>query len=173
MRFARGARAAREAESEKELEARLAMVAIQLNMIEDAKSLYRECGRYDLLCKLLMCCGDFDEAIDVAEKFQRINLKNLHFNIAKHYESIGQVDDAIRHYIQSDMHRSEVPRMLCNLDLLDRLQSFVEMQRDPAIYKWWAQYLETEGEEHDALTYYKLAGDFGSETRIYCQNGNA
>jgi len=69
MRFARGARAAREVESEKELEARLAMVAIQLNMIEDAKSLYKECARYDLLCKLLICCGDFDEALEVAEKY--------------------------------------------------------------------------------------------------------
>ena len=52
MRFARGARATRETENEKEIEARLAMVAIQLNMIDEAKALYKECGRYDLLCKL-------------------------------------------------------------------------------------------------------------------------
>ena len=58
--------------------------------------------------------------------------------------------------------------MLCNLDLLDRLQSFVQMQRDPQIYKWWAQYLETEGDEQDALNYYKLAGDHGNEARIHC-----
>jgi len=41
MRFARGAKAAREAEKEREPEARIAMVAIQLNMIDDAKELYR------------------------------------------------------------------------------------------------------------------------------------
>lgn len=52
MRFARGARVVRETEKEREIEARLAMVAIQLNMIEDAKDLYKDCGRYDLLCKL-------------------------------------------------------------------------------------------------------------------------
>ena len=52
MRFARGARVVRETEKERELEAKLAMVAIQLNMIDDAKELYKECGRYDLLCKL-------------------------------------------------------------------------------------------------------------------------
>ena len=66
MRFARGARAARETENEKEIEARLAMVAIQLNMIDDAKKLYKECGRYDLLCKLHQACGEWDEAIKVA-----------------------------------------------------------------------------------------------------------
>ena len=55
------------------------MVAIQLNMIDDAKDLYRECGRYDLLCKLHMACGEWDEAIEVAQKYNRINLKNTHF----------------------------------------------------------------------------------------------
>ena len=79
MRFARGAKSTRETEGEKELEARLAMVAIQLNMMDDAKELYRECGRYDLLCKLHMSCGEWDEAIEVAKKYNRINLKNTHF----------------------------------------------------------------------------------------------
>jgi intraflagellar transport protein 140 len=89
MRFARGARVAREAESERELEAKLAMVAIQLNMIDDAKELYKECGRYDLLGKLHQACGEWDEAIEVAEKYNRINLKNTHFTMAKHFESIN------------------------------------------------------------------------------------
>ena len=79
MRFARGAKSTRETEGEKEIEARLAMVAIQLNMIDDAKELYKECGRYDLLVKLHMSCGEWDEAIEVAQKYNRINLKNTHF----------------------------------------------------------------------------------------------
>ncbi len=125
MRFARGARVVRETENEREIEARLAMVAIQLNMIDDAKDLYRECGRYDLLCKLHMACGEWDEAIEVSEKYNRINLKNTHFTMAKHFENVGQVDDAIRHYILSETHKSEVPRMLTSLGQFDRLQLFV------------------------------------------------
>lgn len=82
MRFARGAKAAREADSEKELEARLAMVAIQLNMIDDAKELYRECGRYDLLCRLHQACGEWDEAIAVAQRYNRINLRATHYAMA-------------------------------------------------------------------------------------------
>jgi len=99
MRFARGAKAAREAEKEKELEAQIAMVAIQLNMIDDAKELYRQCGRYDLLCKLHQACGEWDEALEVAEKYNRINLKNTHYSLAKHFESIGEFDSAIRHFV--------------------------------------------------------------------------
>jgi len=92
MRFARGAKSARETDNEKEIEARLAMVAIQLNMIDDAKELYKECGRYDLLVKLLMSCGEWEEAIEVAKKYNRINLKNTHFQMAKHFENIGEID---------------------------------------------------------------------------------
>ena len=115
MRFARGAKSTRETEGEKEIEARLAMVAIQLNMIDDAKDLYKECGRYDLLCKLHMSCGEWDEAIEVAQKYNRINLKNTHFQMAKHFEAINEVDMAIKHYIESGTYKTEVPRMLVKM----------------------------------------------------------
>ena len=142
MRFARGAKATRETENEKELDARLAMVAIQLNMMDDAKELYKSCGRYDLLCKLHQSCGEWEEAINVATKYNRINLKNTHFLYAKHLETLGNIDMAIKHYIESGTHRTEVPRMLTALGVPERLQEFVLSQKDPALYKWWAQYLE-------------------------------
>ena len=115
MRFARGAKAAREAEKEREPEARIAMVAIQLNMIDEAKELYRKCKRYDLLCKLHQACGEWGEAIEVAEQFNRINLKNTHYSLAKHFESIGETERAIQHFILSSTHIVEVPRMLTEM----------------------------------------------------------
>ena len=142
MRFARGAKAAREAEKEREPEARIAMVAIQLNLIDEAKELYRECKRFDLLCKLHQACGEWDEAIEVAEKYNRINLKNTHYSLAKHFESIGEIDRAIQHFVLSDTHRVEVPRMLCDQRDFDKLQEFVEETKDSDLLKWWAQYLE-------------------------------
>lgn len=63
--------------------------------------------------------------------------------MAKHFESIGDFDNAIRHYIMSETHKSEVPRMLCNSGMFERLQQFVEGQKEPELYKWWAQYLES------------------------------
>lgn len=172
MRFARGAKAARETENEKELDARLAMVAIQLNMIDDAKELYKSCGRYDLLCKLHQSCGEWDEAIEVAQKYNRINLKNTHFAYAKHLELIGQVDLAIKHFIESGTHKTEVPRMLTSLAMPDRLQDFVIAQKEPALYKWWAQYLEGQGLHQEALEMYREAQDFGSCVRLFCAVGD-
>lgn len=52
MGNARGAMAVREAKKEPEPEARIAMVAVQLGLVEDAERLYLQCGRYDLLNEL-------------------------------------------------------------------------------------------------------------------------
>ena len=58
----------------------------------------------------------------MAEKFNRINLKNTHYALAKHFESIGELDNAIRHFVESETHKVEVPRMLCEQRDFDRLQ---------------------------------------------------
>lgn len=39
------------------------MVALQLGMVEEAKILYEESGRYDLLSKLCQANGEVDKAI--------------------------------------------------------------------------------------------------------------
>ena len=59
--FASGTRVVRELE--KKLLAKLAKVAIKLSMIDEAKEHYKECGRFDLLCKLHQSYREFDEAI--------------------------------------------------------------------------------------------------------------
>ena len=53
MRFARGTKVAREAEDEKEIEARLGLLSIQLNMIDEAKELFIQWGWYNLNPKTL------------------------------------------------------------------------------------------------------------------------
>jgi len=57
MRFARGAKAVRESKVETEPEAQLAMVALSLNMLEDAEILYKSCGRHDLLNEMFQAAG--------------------------------------------------------------------------------------------------------------------
>jgi hypothetical protein len=45
----------------------------------------------------------------------------LIITLAKHFESIGEVDNAIRHFVESCTHKVEVPRMLCELRDFERL----------------------------------------------------
>lgn len=87
MRFARGAKAVREAKKEPQLEAKLAMVAIQLNLLPEAKELYTKCERFDLLNKMHQASGNWEEAVEVAQENDRINLKNTYFNTARLLET--------------------------------------------------------------------------------------
>lgn len=75
----RGSRAIREAKSEPELEAQLAMVAIELGKFDEAERLYIQCGRYDLLNKLAQAKGDWKKAIQIATVSETISLdRKLH-----------------------------------------------------------------------------------------------
>jgi len=49
-------------------------------MVDEAKELLLECKRYDLLNEMFQSSGMFKEALEVAQKNDRINLKNTYTN---------------------------------------------------------------------------------------------
>ena len=48
------------------------MVALQLGMVEEAKHLYEESSRYDLLSKICQANGEVEKSIDISDKYDRI-----------------------------------------------------------------------------------------------------
>ncbi|NXK97193.1 IF140 protein, partial [Formicarius rufipectus] len=170
MGHARGAKALREAEQEPELEARVAVLAIQLGMLEDAERLYKACGRHDLLNKLYQASNQWQKALETAEHQDRVHLRTTCYNYAKHLEATGQQSLALAHYEKSDTHRFEVPRMLS--EDLQALENYVNNMKDKSLWKWWAQYLESQSDLESALKYYALAQDYFSLVRVHCFQGN-
>uniref|UniRef100_A0A8C5UFZ0 Intraflagellar transport 140 n=1 Tax=Malurus cyaneus samueli TaxID=2593467 RepID=A0A8C5UFZ0_9PASS len=170
MGHARGAKALREAEQEPEQEARVAMLAIQLGMLEDAERLYKASKRYDLLNKLYQASNQWQKAIETAEAHDRVHLRTTYYNYAKHLEATGQQSLALTQYEKSDTHRFEVPRMLS--EDLQALENYVNKMKDKSLWKWWAQYLESQSDMESALKYYTLAEDYFSLVRVHCFQGN-
>ncbi|XP_072916135.1 intraflagellar transport protein 140 homolog [Hemitrygon akajei] len=170
MGHARGARALRQAAQQPELDARVAMLAVQLGMLEDAERLYRNCKRFDLLTKFYQASGQWQKAIENAEAFDRVHLRTTYYNYAKHLEAMGDQHLALIHYEKSDTHRFEVPRML--LEDLQALEIYVNKTKDRSLWKWWAQYLESQADMDSALTYYEKAQDYLSLVRVHCYLGN-
>ncbi|XP_070423153.1 intraflagellar transport protein 140 homolog [Equus przewalskii] len=170
MGHARGARALREAEQEPELEARVAVLAIQLGMLEDAEQLYKNCKRYDLLNKLYQASDQWQKAVEVAELHDRIHLRTTYYNYARHLEASADCSRALTYYEKSDTHCFEVPRMLS--EDLHSLELYINKMKDKTLWRWWAQYLESQAEMEAALRYYELAQDHFSLVRIYCFQGN-
>ncbi|XP_061911877.1 intraflagellar transport protein 140 homolog [Entelurus aequoreus] len=170
MGNARAAKALKEAKAEPEPEAHIAALAIQLGMLEDAEKLYKGCQRYDLLNNLYQASGQYEKALEIAETHDRIHLRATYYNHARYQESLGDKSTALANYEKSDTHRVEVPRMLQDDPL--SLEIYVNRMKDKKLYKWWAQYLESQSEMDSALDLYKSAQDYFSMVRVHCYMGN-
>ncbi|XP_004562563.1 intraflagellar transport protein 140 homolog isoform X2 [Maylandia zebra] len=170
MGNARAAKALKEAEAEPEPETQVAMLAIQLGMLEDAENLYKSCQRYDLLNNFYQASGKWQQALETAEVHDRIHLRATYYSYAKYLESMGDKTLALTYYEKSDTHRVEVPRML--QDDTSSLEIYVNKMKDKSIYKWWAQYLESQADLDSALHFYECAQDYLSLVRIFCYRGD-
>jgi intraflagellar transport protein 140 len=168
MGHARGARALREAKSEPEVEAQIAMVAIQLGLLDDAERLYLECGRHDLLNKMLQASGQWEKALEVASQYDRIHLRDTHFKYARYLEALQDNLAAVRNYEASDTHAEQVPRMLFQTGNMDDLEAYVHTCADEKVTRWWGQYCESLGEYERALQVYGEANDELSLVRVHC-----
>uniref|UniRef100_A0A0X3PF54 Intraflagellar transport protein 140 homolog n=1 Tax=Schistocephalus solidus TaxID=70667 RepID=A0A0X3PF54_SCHSO len=141
-------------------------LALQLGMTDEAERIFIECGRWDLVARLHQTLGHWEEAVQIAEKRNRVRLRNTHYAYAQDLRKQDRIDDAIAHYIKSNTHLVEVPRML--KDSPDQLEAFVKANPNKDLQRWWAQTLEAEGLLEEAEVYYSLANDYLSLVRVFC-----
>lgn len=114
MKKARSVRALRKALADNTLEddAKVAVLAIELDMIEEAEALYKKCGRYDLLNRLLQASGRFDDALKIAEQLDRVHLKNTYYKYAEHLKAEGNIPEALNYYGKANNPTHNVTQML-------------------------------------------------------------
>jgi len=168
---ATAAAALRECE-EPEVDARLAVVALHLGLVDEASRLYEQCGRYDLLNQLHQTCAQFDKALQVASDKDRIHLRSTHYAAAQYHESTGQTQDAISDYEAAQVHAWEVPRMLQAAGKVEELTAYVDQAEDKRLYKWLASYYESCGDLDGSMRYYRKADDWVALVRLHCLNQN-
>ncbi|KFM79558.1 Intraflagellar transport protein 140-like protein, partial [Stegodyphus mimosarum] len=170
MGHTRAARALKNAANEPEIETKIGVLAIHLEMYDEAEALFKSCGRYDWVNRLHQSRGQWQKALEIAEKEDRIHLRDTFYNYANHLEREGEINAAIKFYEKSGTHHFEVPRML--FEDQRALEAYVQKSKDPEIHRWWAQYLESIDEMETALQYYKTAEDYLSLVRLYCYCNN-
>ncbi len=148
----------------------VAILAIYLNMHEEAERILIKSGQYELLNKFYQDSGKWQKALEIAEKHDRIHLRSTNYNYAKHLESKFDIAGAIAYYDKSGTSRFEVPRLL--FEDWNALESYVNKTEDKSLKRWLAQYLESAGEMELALQYYELAEDYLSLVRVHCYCDN-
>ncbi|VDN34770.1 unnamed protein product, partial [Cylicostephanus goldi] len=108
-------------------------------------------------------------AFEVASRYDRIHLRNTHYNYAKYLERAGALEPAIENFEKSETHHFEVPRMFADSPKI--LEGYVRRKREPELHAWWARYLESIGELEGAMGFYSAAKDNLSLVRIKCTQG--
>ncbi len=77
-------------------ETQVALIALSLGMTDEAEKLFMSSKRHDLLNKMYQYSDQWNKALDVATKHDRIHLRNTYFNFAKYCEEkndlIGAID---------------------------------------------------------------------------------
>lgn len=64
-------------------------------MQEEAKVLLTSLNGFTLINRILQTQNKWSDAFEIAEKYDRINLKNTYYNYAKYLESVGAIEAAI------------------------------------------------------------------------------
>uniref|UniRef100_A0A182RYS9 WD_REPEATS_REGION domain-containing protein n=1 Tax=Anopheles funestus TaxID=62324 RepID=A0A182RYS9_ANOFN len=168
LRRARSVRALRRATEDVTLEpeARIAVLAIELGMMDEAEALYKRCGRYDLLNKLYQAAGRFEEALEVAEHFDRVHLRNTYHRYAEWLKECGKTQKAIQYYERTSSLMHNISQLL--MDDPAALKQYMQGTSDPELLRWWAQYVESSGDMEGAFKIYQRSGDWFSQVRILC-----
>ncbi|CAG9773857.1 unnamed protein product [Ceutorhynchus assimilis] len=147
-------------------ECKIAVLAIHLGLLEEAEQLYVQAERYDLLNKLLRCRNKMEEAHELAQSKDRINLRNTEYAWAKQLEKSGNFKEAAVRFEKAGTHRYDIPRMLSENP--QQLVAYMSRTQDKEMLKWWGQYVESQGEMSAALKIYSTAGDVYSQVRVLC-----
>jgi intraflagellar transport protein 140 len=111
MGLFRGARALRAVDQDNP-DTKIAILAIHLNMKvcliidkkkpkflfpskEEAEKILLQSKQYDLLNQLYQSTNEWEKAIDISTRFDRIHLRNTYYNYAKSLEENNQIEKAI------------------------------------------------------------------------------
>ncbi|XP_025195129.1 LOW QUALITY PROTEIN: intraflagellar transport protein 140 homolog [Melanaphis sacchari] len=170
MNDCRGLAILRSINTEPELAARVACLAVHLGMYDEAEELYKSCDRYDLLNRFYRARNEVTASLDLAETKDRIHLRNTYYNVGRNLENKGDIGGAAAMYCKSETHSLTIPKML--LDDPVTLENYIIKNKNVALLKWWAQYLEGNGNMDDAIKYYQQANDDLSTVRIFCYLGH-
>ncbi|BFF95614.1 intraflagellar transport protein 140 homolog [Drosophila madeirensis] len=168
---ARSVRALRQAmeDDDLETEAKVAVLAIELGMIEEAKDLYRRCKRFDLLNKLLQATGRLDEALQMAETEDRIHLKHTYYQKAQSLREQGDIKGALEYFEKTQNPSQNITQLL--IENPGAMKRYIQTTSDPKLLRWWGQYIESSGDMDAALAVYHKAEDWFSQVKILCYLG--
>lgn len=149
---------------------RVGVLAVNLDLIEEAESLFREAQRPDLITRLISAKeGGLSEIIDGEKDSENaLLIKSAQHKLAKILWANGENGPSLKLFESAGTLVPHVPRMLIAQGQASVLAQYVSNSNDSNLITWWGHYLESMGDLDGALDAYARAKDFGEQTRLLC-----
>ncbi|KAL4712309.1 hypothetical protein ACJJTC_004071 [Scirpophaga incertulas] len=149
---------------------KIAILAINLGMIQEAEDLFREAHRPDLMTRLISAKdGGLNEIISGTNEGENtLLIKSAQHQLAKLLWANGETGPSLKLFESAGTLVPHVPRILVAQGQSAVLAQYVTNSNDKNLIIWWGHYLESTGDLDSALEAYARANDYGEQTRLLC-----
>lgn len=149
---------------------KVGVLAVNLGMIDEAETMFRESQRPDLITRLKSAKeGGLSEIIQGETESENVLLvKSAQHRLAKILWANGETAASFKLFESAGTLVPHVPRTLIAQGQAPMLAQYVASSSDSNLITWWGHYLESIGDLDGALDAYARANDFGEQTRLLC-----
>ncbi|KAJ2946197.1 hypothetical protein O0L34_g5131 [Tuta absoluta] len=149
---------------------KVAILAVNLGMTQEAEDLFREAKRPDLITRLISAKeGGLTEITSGTNGGENVLLlKSAQHKLAKVLWANGETGQSLKLFESAGTLVPHVPRMLIAQGQTATLAQYVAGSNDKNLIIWWGHYLESIGELDEAIAAYTRANDYGEQTRLLC-----
>ncbi|XP_049868962.1 intraflagellar transport protein 140 homolog [Pectinophora gossypiella] len=149
---------------------KVAVLAVNIGMTDEAEVLFREGQRPDLITRLISAKeGGLNEISSGAHDGENVLLiKSAQHKLAKVLWANGETGPSLKLFESAGTLVPHVPRMLIAQGQAPALAQYVANSNDSNLITWWGHYMESIGDLEGALEAYARANDFGEQTRLLC-----
>lgn len=157
-------------DNDKDDTCKVAILAVNLGMTDEAEKLFRDAQRPDLITRLISAKeGGLNEITTGTNEGENVLLiKSAQHKLAKVLWANGETGPALKLFESAGTFVPHVPRMLIAQGQAPMLAQYVINSNDENLLTWWGHYLESTGDLDSALDAYARANDYGEQTRLLC-----
>lgn len=145
---------------------------VAMGKLENAKKVAVDAQRFDLVAQISISTGEFEDAIAIARKRDRLHVKSLQYQHGRFLEVKGNLKEAARAWAEAGVIETEFPRAAIQANNIEVLIEYIETRSLSEVPKglliWAGRFFEAYNIHATALKMYEAANAVSDSVRLLC-----